>query len=547
MKNMYLNLTQMLQGCSKRNGMTVRASNPDGEPTVNRQSRLMSLSGKKVEKEQLSPSCLLSASFPLSFRSRYLRYAAVIFCVLVLNVGQMWGAEEKIVDLTANTSSSNALYEIADADNWGSGSKKITLALSGTIGQKSTGSYTCFSSSKTYYPSFGSSCVMTFSLPSDGDFYISKVVINCIANSTTASACGGYEFQDASGTVLTGASNKGTFNAMGYTACENVTFTPTAGAAKKFSLGRGVNSVSGSEGRLAHIEIWVAASAASPKYTLSYDANGGSGSMPAHEFASGTTVYAAQNAGFTAPSGKIFKCWNTEAEGGGTSYSEGASFTLSANTTLYAQWITASTSGTYCISLYNLNVSDQMKYFTYSGSSDMQILDLEVPDYQTEKNNFWVGKGGVWKSGDLGNSKASSANERLQDLCLKGNRGQKLGTGSQGVLARFFIYDNSTYNNLYIEFTPKQYSLIWGEEGKTWSPVKLYPSGCENEWTSEVVTLTSDHISSDDWKYYVGILKADDGVAYWYKSKTSTIKSMGTYNKPSNSWGGQCKYAFCRR
>lgn len=91
MKNMYLNLTQMLQGCSKRNGMTVRASNPDGEPTVNRQSRLMSLSGKKAEKEQLSPSCLLSASFPLSFRSRYLRYAAVIFCVLALSIGQAWG------------------------------------------------------------------------------------------------------------------------------------------------------------------------------------------------------------------------------------------------------------------------------------------------------------------------------------------------------------------------------------------------------------------------------------------------------------------------
>lgn len=104
MKNMYLNLTQMLQGCSKRNGMTVRASNPDGEPMVNRQSRLMSLSGKKAEKEQLSPSCLLSASFPLSFRSRYLRYAAVIFCVLAMsmaNVGTAWGTSPYDLDITS--------------------------------------------------------------------------------------------------------------------------------------------------------------------------------------------------------------------------------------------------------------------------------------------------------------------------------------------------------------------------------------------------------------------------------------------------------------
>ena len=270
-------------------------------------------------------------------------------------------------------------------------------------------------------------------------------------------------------------------------------------------------------------------------YTLSYDANGGTGSMPSHEFISGTTVNAAQNTSFTPPSGKIFKCWNTKANGSGTSYAEGASFTLSANTTLYAQWITASTSGTYCISMYNLNVSDQMKYFTYSGSSDMQILDLEVPNYKTSTNNFWVGKNGSWYDSGLGNSNAKSANERLEDLCLKGNRSVKLGTGSQGVLARFFVYDNSTYNNLYIEFTPKQYSLIWGKDGSSWSPVKLYPSGYENEWTSEVVTLTSEQISS--YKYYVGILKADDGVAYWYKSNTSTVGSMGTYNKTTDTWG----------
>ena len=270
-------------------------------------------------------------------------------------------------------------------------------------------------------------------------------------------------------------------------------------------------------------------------YTLSYDANGGSGSMPSHDFTSGTTVYAGQNTSFTPPSGKIFKCWNTAPNGGGTSYSEGASFTLSGNTTLYAQWITASTGSTYCINMYNLSVSDQMKYFTYSGSSDIQILDLEVPSYNTGDNNFWVGKNGSWYNDGLGNSNAKSANEKLEDLCLKGNREVKLGTSAQNVLARFFVYDNSSYNNLYIEFLPKQYSLIWGSGGD-WSPVKLYPSGCENEWTSEVVTLTSDQISS--YNYYVGVLKADNGVAYWYKSNTLSVGSMGTFNKRTDTWGG---------
>ena len=67
MKN--VNLIEMLRGCSKRNGMAVSASNPDGQPTVNRQSRLMSHQG-------------------------YLRNLAMIFAVLVMsmaNVGMAWG------------------------------------------------------------------------------------------------------------------------------------------------------------------------------------------------------------------------------------------------------------------------------------------------------------------------------------------------------------------------------------------------------------------------------------------------------------------------
>ena len=100
MKN--FNLTQMLQGCSKRNGMTVSASNPDGEPTVNRQSRLMSLSGKNAEKEALSSTCLRSASVPLSFRSRYLRYAAMIFCVLAMSIGHAWGSSA-IMDFASSS------------------------------------------------------------------------------------------------------------------------------------------------------------------------------------------------------------------------------------------------------------------------------------------------------------------------------------------------------------------------------------------------------------------------------------------------------------
>lgn len=270
----------------------------------------------------------------------------------------------------------------------------------------------------------------------------------------------------------------------------------------------------------------------SAKYTLSYNANGGTGSMPSHEFISGTTVYAGQNAGFTR-SGYIFTGWKTAASSG-TAYQPGESFTLSANTTLYAQWATASTSGTYCISEYNLNTSDAMVYFTWV-RNDEQIIDGALPDYQTGKNNYWVGKNGSWYNDKLGNSNSKSANAKFEDMDFLAARGTTIGTGAQKVLGTIHIYDKSFYDNLYPAFTPKSYVLMWGADGSSWTTTRLYPSGWENEWTSEVVSLTSTQIST--WKYYVGFLKSDGGGAFMWKSKTVTLGSMGTYNKRTTTWG----------
>jgi len=69
-------------------------------------------------------------------------------------------------------------------------------------------------------------------------------------------------------------------------------------------------------------------------YTVTYDANGGTGSMDA------TTNQVAANA-FDAPTGKAFIGWNTAADGTGTAYAVGDAVT--SNLTLYAQWATVYT------------------------------------------------------------------------------------------------------------------------------------------------------------------------------------------------------------
>lgn len=42
---------------------------------------------------------------------------------------------------------------------------------------------------------------------------------------------------------------------------------------------------------------------------------------------------------YTAPTGKVFDSWNTESNGTGTSYAPSATFSITANKTLYAQWV----------------------------------------------------------------------------------------------------------------------------------------------------------------------------------------------------------------
>jgi hypothetical protein len=72
--------------------------------------------------------------------------------------------------------------------------------------------------------------------------------------------------------------------------------------------------------------------------TLSYDANGGSGTAPASVIqAAGTTTTVSDDSGISR-SGYLFSGWNTAADGGGKSYATGSTFTFDADTMLYAQW-----------------------------------------------------------------------------------------------------------------------------------------------------------------------------------------------------------------
>ncbi|MBO5846726.1 MAG: InlB B-repeat-containing protein, partial [Bacteroidales bacterium] len=73
-----------------------------------------------------------------------------------------------------------------------------------------------------------------------------------------------------------------------------------------------------------------------PCYTITFDANGGEGTMDSLTIVSGTKKPLPANT-FTR-SGYVFAGWNTAPDGSGTAYKEFSEIAPTANITLYAQW-----------------------------------------------------------------------------------------------------------------------------------------------------------------------------------------------------------------
>jgi len=75
-------------------------------------------------------------------------------------------------------------------------------------------------------------------------------------------------------------------------------------------------------------------------YTVTYNANGGSGTAPTEIGKNPGDKFTAMASTFIPPANKQFNGWNTAANGSGTPYAEGATITMPANNlTLYAQWV----------------------------------------------------------------------------------------------------------------------------------------------------------------------------------------------------------------
>ena len=126
--------------------------------------------------------------------------------------------------------------------------------------------------------------------------------------------------------------------------------------------------------------------------TLSYDAQGGS-VVPSVSFLQGTTILVA-----SAPVrvGFVFSGWNTAANGSGTSYGADATYLVSGEATLYAQWAPAAYGGTFACSTGILQVADgQLGFNNLATGSFSTVGSAALPSINAigynEADNFLYG------------------------------------------------------------------------------------------------------------------------------------------------------------
>lgn len=134
------------------------------------------------------------------------------------------------------------------------------------------------------------------------------------------------------GSDLIGANKSQTWQTLTY----SVPATELSNFAVEFT------NTSSNDSRIDDIVIsYEGGSGGSTSYSVTYNANGAtSGSVPTdnNEYEKDASVTVLGNTGSLTKTGYTFANWNTKADGSGTDYAAGETFSIAGNTTLYAKW-----------------------------------------------------------------------------------------------------------------------------------------------------------------------------------------------------------------
>lgn len=245
----------------------------------------------------------------------------------------------------------------------GTGSGEITQALpalpSGGLSKNGSGTWTLGGANSYTGPTAitaGKLLINGNQTSATGDVTVTASAtlggIGTIGGNTTIAAGGCLEFSLSTAAGSHDQLELASGKTLTFSGASVLTITSTGGAAPGiYTLLTGPGGITGSapatlvlpSGWTATVSILgnnLLLDVTSITYTITYNSNSAtSGTVPANQTKNqDVTLTLATNSGNLARTGYTFAGWNTQADGLGTSYAEGASYTANAALTLYAMW-----------------------------------------------------------------------------------------------------------------------------------------------------------------------------------------------------------------
>ena len=244
-----------------------------------------------------------------------------------------------------------------------------------------------------------------------------SVTLSGGANATTSGGATSQTGLTGAMTTVTYTANSGyTFPAFSNSTTNGVTLTRVSDT---------VVTVSGKP--TANVNITVPDAAAIPTYTVSFAANGGSGSMASVTVNAGST-YNLPACDFTAPTGKQFKAWSYD----GKEYAVGTQFTINSDATFIAVWqdSAAPAADKYTVTYEANNGSGETKtYGPYDAGTTFTVEGCSFAAPEGKVFDCWKGSDG--KTYKVGAPVVLNANLTLTAQ-WKDEEEQQGGSGESG-------------------------------------------------------------------------------------------------------------------
>lgn len=239
----------------------------------------------------------------------------------------------------------NSIYQ-SGQPSWGTSYSYGSITLNGvdwyitTYGNNNSIGWNKASQDKSSDADFGPLTVSDSSYgmyQTSGDFTNAQKISVSVTNTDAQKGSYAVFYSTNSGSTWTSATTGSVTTTKGSSWSIAYDHGSKIGNSVRFAFGvYGNDNTAGTRLSITQIEVWEAATAS---YTVSFNSNGGTGSMSNVTDVSGSYTLPAN--GFTAPANKAFAGW--KAENAGDLIAAGGTYNVSANVTFYAQWANAYT------------------------------------------------------------------------------------------------------------------------------------------------------------------------------------------------------------